>query len=159
MKNKNIWVMIANTEKAYIYSIAYEKTKFKLIKKLTHKESRLKKQDLVSDRPGHYVRSCNKSRGSYAETTDPKLLEIQNFVQQICCFLEKGRTNDLYVGLIIIANPRLYGLVKQSASKPLKKFIKYHIAKDYIGAQKRILQSKWAPDLYHQIRLIFLSSQ
>lgn len=158
MKNKNIWVIIANTEKAYIYSITYEENKFKLIKKLTHKESRLKKQDLVSDRPGHYVRSCNKSRGSYTETTDPKLLEIKNFVQQICGFLEKGRRTNLYVGLVIVANPRLYGLIKQTASKSLEKLIKYHIAKDYVGAQKRILQSKWAPVLYHQIRLLFLSN-
>ena len=160
---KNVWVIVANAENANIYSISDKKMQFKLIKRLTHIESKLKKTNLVSDRPGHYAKGYgNKLRGSYSRTTDPKLVEIEHFVHEICQFLEKGRVENLYVGLIIVANPHLYGLIKQFSNRHLVKYIKDHVAKEYTreytGEQDKILQYKLKTDLSHKLNLIFIST-
>ena len=158
MKNKNVWIIIANSTNAYIYSISNKNYRFNLIKTLHHKESRLKNKDLVSDKPGHYARRCNKSRGIYEAPTNPKSLELIHFSKEICSFLEKGRTSKLYDGLIFVSEPNFYGFIKKSAHKNLVKLIKYYMPKDYLGTQERILQSKWLPEIYHKINLIFFSN-
>lgn len=158
MKNKNIWTVIANSTNAYIYSTSNQNYQFNLINTLSHKESRLKNKDLVSDKPGHYARRCNKSRGIYEAHTNPKLLELIYFAKKICSFLEKGRNSKLYDGLIIVVEPNFYGIIKKTASKNLAKLIKHHIAKDYCGAQEKNLRSKLIPEIYYKISSIFLAN-
>ena len=151
---KIFWIVIANFEKAYIYSVNGSDMKIELIKSFSHVESKFKKSDLVSDRPGHYVKgSSNSIRGSYAMTTDPKDLEIDNFAKKICFILEKGRVNNNYTDLIIVAEPSFCGTIKKMSHKNLIKIIKYNLNKDYANYPKNKLKSIIKTDIINALPL------
>ncbi len=153
-----VWIVIANAENATIYSASERNLKFNLIKKLFHSESKLKNKDLVSDRPGHYSKGySNGMRGSYAEKTDHKLLEIEHFAKEICQTLESGRVVNGYIGLIIIAEPHFYGLLNKFSNQHIKNKIKHHVPKDYTHYSEKKLKTELEADLAHELRLMLIS--
>jgi len=153
-----VWIVIANAESATIYSASEKNLKFDLIKKLSHSESKLKNKDLVSDRPGHYTKGINNGiRGSYAEKTDHKLLEIENFAKEICETLEAGRVNNAYIGLVIVAEPHFYGLLNKFSKAHIKNKIKHHVPKDYTYYPEQKLKTALESDLAHELRLMLIS--
>lgn len=155
---KSIWIIVANAKNAYFYSVYEKNMRFNLIKKLTHIKSQSKKIDLTSDRQGHYAKGYgNKLRGSYTPTNDPKLLEIKHFAKEVCEFLENGRVYNRYVGIIIVADPHFYGLIKQLSNKHVTKYIKYHLGKDYANEESKLVKSKLQNILSQELRLMFIS--
>lgn len=152
-----VWIVLANAYNAAIYSASERNLEFGLIKKLLHTESKLKEKDLISDKPGHYIKGHNTIRGSYAETTDHKLLETENFAKEICKELENGRTHNAYKGLIIVAEPHFYGLLKKAANSHIGNKIKYHVAKDYTHYSEQELKLELEASLAHQLRLMLIS--
>jgi protein required for attachment to host cells len=155
---KRIWVIVGNFDQVYIYSISEKDLQIQLVEKLIHKENKLKKSDLVSDKPGNYAKGFNSNIvGSYGPTTDPKSVEKDNFIKNICKILEKGRNDRMYVGIIIVSEPNFYGLIKQFANKNLIRYIKHHEAKDYCKISEKKIKNIIQTNLYKKIKLIFLN--
>ncbi len=153
----SIWIVIANASISNIYSITEKNRHFTLVKTLFHSESKLKNSDLVSDSPGHFRKGSNGLRGSYSEADDHKSLEIEGFSKQICTELENGRTSNAYTGLIIIAEPHFYGLIKKNCNHHIQDKIKHHLAKDYTHYSTKKLKAELETLLAHEIRLLLIS--
>lgn len=155
---KKAWIVLANSTVANIYGISEREPHLKLIKQLSHSESKLKKSDLTSDRPGHYQKGHNHIRGAYAEPVDHKELEAEHFAKQVIEVLEEGRVAApaAYQGLIIIAGTHFYGLLNKQANQHIKDSIKYHLPKDYTHLSEKELKTELEPKLAHEIRLLLM---
>lgn len=127
------WIIFANSSIVYIYSITYKPrvSSFQFITKLEHPASRKKRQELISDRPGHY-QTKNPARGAYSEHTDPKEVEADKFAKELASLLEKNRIEKQYKHLILVLAPHFYGLLRKHFSKPLLKTIKKAFIKDIV---------------------------
>lgn len=111
------WILIANSSKASLFESAYAKLfngngALKLIQEFTHPESRLKKQELLSDRPGTQERGYNRT-ATLNEPTDHKALEAEGFAKELVAKLEEGRHQHTYDRLIIVAPPRFQGILNK----------------------------------------------
>lgn len=128
MKSVN-WLVLASSTQSLIYEV--DKREYKLVKNMTHEDSRLKAVDLVSDKEGNYM-SGNTGHGKYQPATDSHQREHQRFAQEVAAYLDKGRVDHQYNGLIICAEPHFYGLIEGSIPKTVQSLVKKAIHKDYI---------------------------
>ena|GEM_PF-313123 len=125
---QNIWVVTANAGKARIHSIA-DKNHISSIKDFDNPEARLKEQDLVTDRPGHF-KGQNPARGAFVGG-DPKENEIRLFAKKIVDFLKHEYSLNHFAKLIVTASPHFLGHLKMSLDKQLTELTLLFLAKDF----------------------------
>lgn len=132
----NIWIVVASSTKALIYKIT--KTRLEgesapsLIKTLTHPESRLKETELLTGSlQGHHT-SPFSTQGTYEHHADVHREEQMKFARELAHILNQEFNEHHYEHLIICAEPRFYGLLKEVLSEQVLGALLKHIPKDYI---------------------------
>jgi hypothetical protein len=73
MMKKQSWIVVANSTIARVFKL--EKLKLTELECLIHPESRLKQQDLVSDKAGRTNESMFPSRSAMEQENSPKKVE------------------------------------------------------------------------------------
>ncbi|OGT56678.1 MAG: hypothetical protein A3F43_05075 [Gammaproteobacteria bacterium RIFCSPHIGHO2_12_FULL_42_10] len=101
------------------------------LQEINHPENKLKISELVSDKSGHYDASPN-NQGSYSPPHDPKEVAIDNFTQEIAHILHQAHTHNGYKKCVLIAPPRIAGLLAQHFNKPDQAFVTQTIKKDIV---------------------------
>jgi protein required for attachment to host cells len=120
---------MANTIKAKIYLVVDHQCS--LVQELTHPQSRLKTQQLVTDKPGHYQTS-HSAHGQFISPSNPHEKEHGCFAKKVSDFLEKEVVKEHYQQIILCADPHFYGLLNQAMSTAIKNLIVKTIEKNYI---------------------------
>ncbi|EKD54855.1 MAG: hypothetical protein ACD_60C00038G0017 [uncultured bacterium] len=134
-----LWVVTTNSNTCRIYQFDKHPAKITLVKEINHPENKLKRADLVSDRPGRYKTDV-AGQGAYVPHTDPKEVEINYFSKEIADALNHGRTTQQYKKLIMIAPPHMIGSVLQHLDKHTQDLIVNDIQKDVMHlAQHELL--------------------
>ncbi|MFZ9036411.1 MAG: host attachment protein, partial [Francisellaceae bacterium] len=67
--NINTWLVICNASQANVYEVS--KVNYKLIDLLMHPQSRLKPQELISDRSGNF-QSSQAMPGQFSPANNPQ---------------------------------------------------------------------------------------
>ena len=130
--NVMILVINTNTNTCRFYGYCKKSAQLTLLKELLHSESKLKNQDLVTDKQGRYMSSAVGGSGAYSQRTDPKAIEIDNFAREIGRDLDAARIAGTYEKLITIADSHMTGLLFQHVDKHVKEWIRNRIQKDLI---------------------------
>jgi protein required for attachment to host cells len=135
------WIAVSNTNEARIYSIDNIKSEdsLNLVESLSHPESKEKRQELSSDRPGHYHAS-GFARGAYSGHTDLRDVEIDKFAREVAGKLEAGRVHNSYKHLILIMPSHFYGIVEKNMTTGVSRLVEHAIQKDYMVLTPRELQ-------------------
>lgn len=126
---KGTWLVTANSSVARIYQI---QGGFSLqeIKVLEHPESRLKAQDLVSDKPGRDFESVGNARHRMEPPTTPKQQEFISFAKEIAVFLNMEGQKGSFKKLYLSASPICLGLIRQHLNGNTVKLIAGEVDKD-----------------------------
>ncbi len=106
-------VIVADAARARVFTRAKKFSPLEEQAVLTHPEARLRRQDLVSDRPGTVHESKAYGESPAGETTDPKDHEVEVFAGEIAQHLGQQRIERDPEGLIVVAEPRVLGLIRQ----------------------------------------------
>ena len=141
MANNQIWVLVANSSEAKLYSAHVLGKDLRLIDEFSHPESRNKGLKLTSDKVGHYQSSSTvgTAHGSFVEPSDPKQFEAERFAHQLANTLEKGRTSNLYKKLVVVAPPHFHGLLKRECNGHIQDLVMHYVDKDYTKLTEREL--------------------
>lgn len=134
----NTWVLIANSNKARLFSTERVGEEMVRVREFEHPESREKGSDIVSDRPGHY-QSKGTGHGAFVDPTDPKQHEADVFAGELAGILDKGRTNNEYKRLVVAANPHFMGLLNKHMDTHTRDMIISDIKKDLTTFEDREL--------------------
>lgn len=148
----NIWIIVANSSNAYLYSMSIKNEKFQcdFIEEFTHPQSRKKDIDLTSDRAGrYYTKGSTTSRSAYSPPTEPKEHEAEIFAKQLASVLESARLANLYENLIVVAPPHFHGLLNKNCNKNVFSLISKHIEKDYTKLGTKGLHKRLGNHLYN----------
>ncbi|MCX7121426.1 MAG: host attachment protein [Gammaproteobacteria bacterium] len=125
------WVLLLNSNECRVFSFSKKNHQLDLLEEIHHPENKGKNKDIVSDRPGHYSND-HSGGGSYAPHTDPKEVKIDQFVLEVCHFLDEARTHQKYQELIVIADSKMHGHLTKHLNKNVEKLIIQHIQKDVV---------------------------
>lgn len=147
---ENTWVLVANGSEARLFGLTKRSEGLKLLSEHLHPASRMKGEQLASDRPGTYVGDTKSvgSGSSYAEATDPKDYEIDRFAHELAGALNSGRTANSYDKLVIVAPPNFRGLLNKHMHEQVKKLVTQHVDKDYTKVNGRELMTQLEPHLF-----------
>lgn len=125
---KKLHILIANASEAKCYETERLGDKLTLIKEYQHPQSRAKRMDLVSDRPGHYI-SRDSAHGALENTSDPKEVEADHFARELAADLNHLHPDNSQ--LILITPPHFFGLLNKHLHDSVSKHLFYHLDKDY----------------------------
>lgn len=124
------WVLVADASRARLYAQAELAGPLGLVQEFEHAESRMKGEQLASDRPGRIFRDGG-GHGAYAEPSDPKAYEAQRFAQELAQILDKGRVTNSYQKLVVVAPPHFHGELNLHLNAHTREKISSRIEKDY----------------------------
>ncbi|MFQ5581555.1 MAG: host attachment protein [Mariprofundaceae bacterium] len=124
------WILVANSSEARLFSLGSDG--MQRISEFAHPQSREKGQALTSDRPGHYQSSnIGTAHGAYAESTDPREYESEQFARELADKLEHGRATNQFGRLLLAAPPHFHGMLNKHINGHLSKLVSGHVEKDY----------------------------
>ena len=92
--------------------------------------SRLREQELVSDRPGRVFDSFGSGRHAMEPRTPPKEIEGRRFAAEIVGMLEAARQQGRFDRLGIVAAPAFLGMLRDALGSELRKLVAFEIDKD-----------------------------
>ena len=132
--NGQLWILLANSAQATIYQYNQKQKTIKPTHELLHPESRLKKQDIMSDEPGRHSKSNQSNEGRYEPASDPKKVEAGKFATEIADLLNHQIAH--IDQLVIFAPHHFQSLLKHKLNKPTHQKTDSFIDKDYTKLQK-----------------------
>lgn len=107
------WIVVADASKARLFSRKKKFSPLEEVETLVHPESRLRRQDLVTDRPGQVQESRTPGEYSAGEPTDPKAVEAQAFAREVARHLRKAQQEGRFQHLVLVADPHFLGELRK----------------------------------------------
>lgn len=107
------WIVIAESARARIFSRRKRYSPLEELEDRVHPESRLHREDLVTDRPGQVQESATPGENINTEPTDPKTAEAQAFARELAEHLRAARVAGDFERLIIAADPSFLGALRK----------------------------------------------
>ena len=137
--SETTWVLVADAARAQLYASRLP-DELILVREFAHPQSRLKGQDITTDRSGHLQ---GKGVGHAAnEPGDAKRHEAGNFASELVQALEHGRTTNAYTRLVIVAAPHFHGVLNQHLSTQVRDKVSANIEKNYTQLAGNELRAK-----------------
>ncbi|MDX2464121.1 MAG: host attachment protein [Porticoccus sp.] len=133
--------MVANASEAHLYAAERLGGDMSVLKEYFHPESQAKGATLVSDRPGK-SQGRGFSMGTRGDPESPKHLEAERFASELAKELDKGRTENAYRRLILVASPHFQGLLKTHLNDHTRALVEGNINKDFTACDVRELPER-----------------
>ena len=124
------WILVAESSRARIFSVASSSGPLVEIETLAHPEGREHEQDMTSDLPGHDSDKTGAGRHAFADETEPKEQEVINFAKRIAHHLDAARTSGNLTRLIVIAAPAFLGTLRGELNPQTSKLIIHEVDKN-----------------------------
>jgi protein required for attachment to host cells len=125
------WIVAADSSRARIFEAQGTGKNFHEIQDFVNEAGREHYQDLRTDAKGRYY---GKGERNQAHTAEPEVDAVRHetelFAKKVCEYLDKGRVEQRYDELFIIAFPKFVGLLRENLSKEAQQRIKREITKD-----------------------------
>lgn len=139
MNKTSTWLVIFDSIECRIYDYSKrEKNFIPLIHEIAKPENKLRDIDITSDKPGRY-RAKGTGLSTYEQESDPKKVHIERFAQEISKYLVTSLNQNSYNKLIVVAAPRMMGILLQNLDKQVKKSIVHKIEKNAVKLPDRQL--------------------
>ncbi len=126
----NILVIAADNTCARIFRASSSTGPLEEITVLCHPENRLNSKDMTSDKQGYSFSSHGYGRRAMSDEGDRKKQEVNRFVNEINEYLNTLEKNNDFNRLIVIAAPKLMGILKKQLSDNVQKHITYELNKN-----------------------------
>lgn len=142
-----VQIIVANSVEAQLYQSPKAKllngdASLQLVKEFSHPESRLKSSELESDRHGNYNNRHTSGTSTFSEHTNLHDIEAEHFAKELAEELEKGRKNNDFQELIIVAAPSFHGLLNKHLSHHVQGLVFLTIEKDYTRSDSKELAKR-----------------
>ena len=129
---KPVWILIADSSRARIFTAENSVAELIEIESLNHSEARLHEQDLESDLPG----KANGVQGAgghlYTDENSPKEQEEINFAKRVSQHLCHELNLNKFESLLVVAAPSFLGELRSACSNRLQKHITFSLDKNVV---------------------------
>lgn len=107
------WVVAADSAEARLFTRDKKYGPLVEVDDWLHPESRLKGEELETDRPGATFASQGHGMDDNAPGTDAKRQEAESFAGEVADRLDKARARGDFEHLQIVADPKFLGLLRE----------------------------------------------
>lgn len=137
----DIWVLVADSSEAKIYSTRHMRTRLDLVNSMSHVESRMHPRDLVSDVPGRVHDRFGPGRHSLDHGQQIKAEERLRFAREISAHLGEAHRLKKFDRLVVMAGPVFLGLLRDCFSKSLTEVVVAEVPKDLVAQDAAAVQA------------------
>jgi protein required for attachment to host cells len=118
----NTWILVAHDAGARVFESRGPGKGIDLVETIEHPEGRMRDRDIDSDRPGRSFRkdSGDPRRAAMSRKEGPHDRAVSNFARALTDKLQQARMENQYERLVLVAPPRLLGLLRSSLDGPTR---------------------------------------
>jgi protein required for attachment to host cells len=128
-----IWVLVADSSEARIFSSPGLQGPLELVETLRHAPSRAHPRDLGSDVPGRVHDRMGQARHSLDPAQQIKAEERHRFARELAEVLAAGQRTRRFESLVIMAPPAFLGVLRECLGKPVAAAVIRELPKDLVG--------------------------
>jgi len=131
------WILVGHEAGARVFENRGPGKGLEFVETIEHPEGRLRDRDIDTDRPGRSFRkdSGDPRRAAMSRGEGPHDRAIADFARALADKLQRGRVENQYERLVLVAPPRFLGLLRASLDGPTAQLVVGSIDKD-LAARK-----------------------
>lgn len=133
------WILVAHRAGARLFENTGPGKGLKLLEQIDHPEGRLKNVEINSDKPGRAFDSFGGGRHSMSKEHEPKEQMAIQFAKSLGELLDKGRARNQFSKLVLVAEPRFLGELRNTLTQQTAALVSASIDKDLGGVIDRDL--------------------
>lgn len=138
------WILTAHRGGACLYGQPVPGAKLQRLETIDHPEGRLQDSELNTDRYGRAFDSGGHGRRAMATEQRPHERVAEDFARSLADDLNHARMAGRFDDLILVAEPTMLGLLRQSLDDTTSKHLKGTIDKSYGPEDESILSEALA---------------
>lgn len=124
------WVLVANSSFAKIYEVTGMGKDVKMLEHISFLDGRKKSGEVNTDKPGRAFDRVGMGRHAVGTTVDVHAHEMKIFTHQLTEILNKGKLENKYDQVALIAPPQFLGELRHTLNEAVKKSILKEVPKD-----------------------------
>lgn len=125
-----LWILVANRSGAKLFEKANRNAPPLLLSRFDHPAGRLKNREVDADRPGRTFDRHGAGRHAMSHEQDPTQHLAEDFARQLAKELQRATHEDSFDGLVLIAEPRFLGHLRQHLTAPTSVRVIAEVPKD-----------------------------
>lgn len=134
------WILVANRGGARLFENRGPGKGVELLEDVDFPAGKMRNQDIDSDRPGRYADGRGDgNRHGYSSAQDAREHISQIFARQLSQVLDSGRHQHRYEKLILVAEPRFLGNLRQQLTPQTAAMVRASVNKDLGAIEARDL--------------------
>ena len=110
------------------------------VEDLVHPEARLRPRQLVTDRPGRAFDNTGSGRHAMGSAVDSREHECQRFARSVANRLETARQRHRFDRLVVVAEPRFLGHLRQGLSAATRSQVTAQLGKNLCSADPKAIR-------------------
>jgi len=136
------WVLVANSGQARILELQRIPYEFHQVSELVSEAQHLTNKDMVSDASGRVYHTQGPGTHSMQQRSDPHENAEALFARGLTEKLEKARRLGRFTRLLVIADPKTLGRLRQHISMPLSECLVDEVTLDLVGLPQPQLEQR-----------------
>jgi protein required for attachment to host cells len=130
---KPVWILVADSSQARIFSAENSQADLIEIDSLLHPEGRLHDSEMGSDSPGKSSGSDGSGGHAYSDETSLKEQEEINFATRVANYLTDELNQNKYERLYMVAAPAFLGDLRHAISARVEKHVAFSLGKNIVA--------------------------
>jgi len=130
----DVWVVVASSTRCRIFAQHKQNAPLEQLEELEHPEGRLHDRDLATDRPGRTYDSAGPGRHGMGQALSPTEHENIRFAKTIASRLDAARKRDAFDRLVLVADPRFLGHLRQGLTPNTRSMLTTELQKNLSDA-------------------------
>lgn len=127
-----VWILVADSNRARFFESDGSARQLVEMEDMAHPASRMHESKLTSDLPGRTFDRFGGAHHSMEDVTSPKHHEADLFAKTLADHLEEARTRGQFSRLVLAADPRFLGMLRDHMSKECLKLADTQIDKNLV---------------------------
>jgi protein required for attachment to host cells len=128
----NVRVVVADEREANFFDLANAQSAPAARGALQNEAAGQHDRELETDRPGRRFGGTDGNRHAVGGERSTKRHEMEQFAREVARALDGARTRNEFDRLVLIAAPRMLGLLRDALPSPCRSVVAAEVAKDFV---------------------------
>lgn len=136
------WIVVASRDEVRVFEMLRPDDELREVLGLGNASGTLKNIDIDSDAPGRASDNRMRARHAYSSEQEPRERLLQNFYRDFLRSMDTSLSQHRFSRLVLVAEPRLLGLMRSLLSEQLSRAVRAEIPKDVTYEGSREIQAR-----------------
>jgi protein required for attachment to host cells len=124
------WIVIAHRAGARIFEQEARGRELARIRELDNEAGRRHNREIDADRPGRVYDRMGQGRHAVSREDTPHEKAAEDFAKELAGELQKGRNENRFNEIVLAAEPRFLGMLRQALDEPTARLVTAELPKD-----------------------------